>query len=73
MTGTGRMPFYGPDKNHRYFEDDWEAAEELTPDPFSEEEHTRIHGRRFSDGRRNNDLKKRENTQNQEQTEDNQA
>lgn len=68
MTGTGRMPFSGADKNHRYMDDDWEVSEELSPDPFSEEEHTRIHGRRFS---RRESAKILKNEQNHEKTEDN--
>ena len=32
-------------------EDDWELAAEITPDPFSEEEHSRPHRRRYDNQR----------------------
>jgi hypothetical protein len=49
-------------KNKGYLADsDWELAEEISPDPFSEEEHTIIHARRFSRERNNRNLKNKEN------------
>lgn len=48
-------------------ESDWEVAEEISPDPFSEEEHTRIHARRFTHSKNRNNLKNKENTNNIEQ------
>ena len=71
MIGSGRMPFGGSERNRRYSsDDDWEVSDELSPDPFAEEEHSRIHGSRFLNrhqqpqGERN--LENHKKSQNQE-------
>lgn len=52
-----------------YFPDsDWEVAEEISPDPFSEEEHTRIHARRFSQAKNKNNIKTQANERKTEET-----
>lgn len=60
--------FGGHSKGRRYLPDnDWEVAEEISPDPFSEEEHSQIHARRFVQPKYNN-KKIKEKTNNPEHT-----
>lgn len=60
--GLGRGP-----KNKGYFADnDWEMSGELSPDPFSEEEHSIIHARRFYRKNNGKNPKNQENKRKQE-------
>ena len=52
-------------RNH-FHDNDWEVAEEISPDPFSEELHTHIHARRFSKDQKSKSIKNQENINNQE-------
>ena len=51
------------DRRRTLHDYDWEIASEIAPDPFSDEEHTRLHKSRFSNNR--NYLKNRDNSSNQ--------
>lgn len=72
MKGTGRGHFEGRlntqkgqnvqnfrDESGIFLENEWEASEELTPDPYAEEEHSQIHSPRFSQHRLQNPGSKR--------------
>ena len=70
QTGFGFGGLSG--KGRDYLSDlDWEVAEELSPDPFSEERHTPIHAHRHRSGSRSQKTKNKENSQNQEKSQDN--
>ncbi|MDD2418248.1 MAG: hypothetical protein PHR24_03845 [Oscillospiraceae bacterium] len=61
--------YFGQPKSRSYRPDsDWEIAEEISPDPFSEVEHTRIHARRFKYPKNHSGMKNQENKKNIEQT-----
>lgn len=50
MRNSGYGRFNGLKINRRNLADyDWETSNEIAPDPFSEEEHTRTHSRRFTE------------------------
>ncbi|NLN81456.1 MAG: hypothetical protein GX136_02775 [Clostridiales bacterium] len=49
--------FAGNAKKGYHPDNDWEVAEELSPDPFSEEDHSRIHARRFSQSKNSQNMK----------------
>ncbi|HHV51312.1 MAG TPA: hypothetical protein PLG48_06450 [Candidatus Avimonas sp.] len=55
-----------PKKRAYFIDNDLELADELSPDPFSEEEHTIIHARRFSKENKQKNLKSEENKRKQE-------
>lgn len=62
MKNSGFEHGGGYSKGHGYLQDsDWEVAEEISPDPFSEEEHSRIHARRYSQVK-NRTIKKSEDS-----------
>ncbi|MDD4413717.1 MAG: hypothetical protein PHR14_04060 [Oscillospiraceae bacterium] len=61
--------YLGQPKGRGYKPDnDWEVAEEISPDPFSEEEHTRIHAGRFKSPKKYGNSKNEENKSNIEQS-----
>lgn len=55
-----------PKKRAYFIDNDLELADELSPDPFSEEEHTMIHTRRFTRENKPKNLKTEENQRKQE-------
>ena len=67
MKGTGHAHFGGRSNGQKgqnarslgedngvFLENGWEASEELSPDPYAEEEHTQIHSSRFSSAHHQN-------------------
>ena len=68
MKGAGKGQINGW---YGYQNDDWDVSEELSPDPFSEEEHSKIHSKRFQSPHINNYKKNADISRNQEYPEDN--